>query len=63
MLAVHSATLLLGRVRWGVGEEYMELGSAKVRLGWGLRRRVGGSYKGFGVEAKNVGEREEIEAC
>ena len=41
--------------------EYMELGSAKVRLGWGLRR-VGGGSKGFGVEAKNVEEREEIEA-
>ena len=41
--------------------EYMELGSAMVRLGWGLRRE-GGGYKGFGVEAKNVGEREEIEA-
>ena len=61
MLAVHSATLLLGRGRWGVGMEYMELGSAMVRLGWGLRRE-GGGYKGFGVEAKNVEERDKIEA-
>ena len=49
LLAVHSATLLLGRVRWGVGMEYMELGSAKVRLGWGLRK-VGVGYKGVGVK-------------
>ena len=46
----------------GVGVDYMGLGSAKVRLGGGLRKVEGEGFRGFGVEGKNVEEREK-EMC